>query len=370
MGDALRAGLVGCGSLSQRGIFPHLMQPDAREKVRLVAVVDPVEERARESAERWDAGRPFTDLCEMLEAVDLDLVLVISPIGLHYAHAKAAVEAGKHVYVQKAMTVTTEEADALLAARDRQGVKLAAAPGYELFPFTARIRETASGSLGPVYLAHTYTMGFGHEHEGIRQGEGALNAIDPGWYYREGAGPLPDVTVYSLQLLTSVLGPVKRVTAMANTLRKERAWRGQAMTIEIPDNNLVLMEFHSGALATAAGADCRGSQKMPWGGMELYGASGTLTVHDVDGDSGYPVGFMVNGTNVTASLTDQPYLAGEHLNIEEPHVYVDIMDLVDAIREDRAPRATGEQARHVVEIIERAREAAKTGQAQELRTTF
>jgi predicted dehydrogenase len=56
--------------------------------------------------------------------------------------------------------------------------------------------------------------------------------------------------------------------------------------------------------------------------------------------------------------------------MEEPHVYVDIMDLVDAIQEDRPPRATGEQARHVVEIIERARIAARTGQAQELSSSF
>src|SRR5258707_599963 len=85
-------------------------------------------------------------------------------------------------------------------------------------------------------------MGFGHEHEPIRGGDGALAAIDPAWYYRRGAGPLPDVTVYSLQLLTSVLGPVRRVTALANTLAPQRTWRDTTITIEIPDNNVVLME--------------------------------------------------------------------------------------------------------------------------------
>src|SRR5262249_26907660 len=153
-------------------------------------------------------------------------------------------------------------ADALLAARDRMKVKLAAAPGYELFPMTARLREAATNDLGAVYLAYTYTMGFGHEHEGIRQGEGALRAIDPGWYYREGAGPLPDVTVYSLQLLTSVLGPVRRVTALANARRPERSWRGETIRIEVPDNNAVLMEFAAGALGVAVGTDSRGSARV------------------------------------------------------------------------------------------------------------
>jgi predicted dehydrogenase len=63
-------------------------------------------------------------------------------------------------------------------------------------------------------------------------------------------------------------------------------------------------------------------------------------------------------------------LQGEHLAIEEPHVYADIMDLVDAIRDDRSPRATGEQARHVVEIIEKSLLAAQTGQTQELVSVF
>lgn len=373
MNRPLKAGLVGCGSLSQRGILPHLAQPDAKEKIELVAVTDAVADRARASAEQWGIPRHFDDLHAMLDGADLDLVLVVSPIMLHYAHAKAAIEAGKHVYVQKAMTVTTDEADELLAARDRMGVKLAAAPGYELFPMTARLREAAQHDLGAVYLAYTYTMGFGHEHEGIRQGEGTLRAIDPGWYYRKGAGPLPDVTVYALQLITSVLGPVRRVTALANTRRPEREWRGQSISIEVPDNNAVLMEFASGAMATAVGADCRGSARFPWGGFELFGAAGTLELYDVEPNSGYPVGFRVHGREPrteTATLSDQPYLRGEHLQIEEPHVYADIMDLADAILEDRPPRATGEQARHVVEIIERARQSAETGRVQELRTAF
>jgi predicted dehydrogenase len=376
MSTILRAGLVGCGSLSQRGVLPHLSQPDARAKVRLVAVADAVAERARQTAERFDVPAWFTDVGAMLAGADLDLVLVITPIADHYRSALLAIEAGKHVYVQKAMTVTLAEADALLAARDRAGLKLAAAPGFELFPATARLREAvASGALGQVYIAYTYTMGFGHEHEPIRGGEGALAAIDPAWYYRPGAGPLPDVTVYSLQLLTSVLGPVRRVTALANTLERQRTWRNATITIDIPDNNAVLMEFAAGALGVAVGADCRMGARAPGGGRELYGRGGALEVVEVDQASGYPTRFAVHrrgqaADEVAAALGDQPYLRGAHLEIEEPHVYADIMDLVDSILDDRPPRATGEQARHVVEIIERAHMAARTGQAQELVSTF
>jgi predicted dehydrogenase len=351
-----------------------LNQPDAREKVVLAAVVDTVAERARQTAEKYGIPAWYSEIDAMLAATELDLVLVITPIAQHYTHAMKAIAAGKHVYVQKAMTVTLAEADALLAARDRAGIRLAAAPGFELFPTTARMREAVrNGTIGQVAVAYTYTMGFGHEHEPIRAGEGALRAIDPSWYYRPGAGPLPDVTVYSLQLITSLLGPVRRVTALANKLRPERTWRDQTIAIEIADNNAVLMEFVSGALGVAIGSDCRGGARAQWGALDLYGTAGTLEIDEVDQASGYPLRYTIRGAAggaYGAELADQPYLRGEHLAIEEPHVYVDIMDLVDSIREGRAPRATGEQARHVVEIIERAHQAAATGQAQDLISAF
>jgi predicted dehydrogenase len=374
MPKTLRAGLVGLGSLSQRGVLPHLSQPDAREKLQLAAVVDVVEERARQTAERYGVPHWFTDIGAMLQAVDLDLALIITPIAQHYVQAMAAIAAGKHVYVQKAMTVTLAEADELLAARDRAGVKLAAAPGFELFPTTAMLREVArGGAIGRPAVAYTYTMGFGHEHEPIRAGEGALAAIDPSWYYRPGAGPLPDVTVYALQLLTSVLGPARRVSAFANKLVPERTWRDKTIAIEVDDNNVVMIEFASGAVGVAVGSDVRGGERAPWGALDLYGTAGSLTVTDVDQASGYPLSFSVRGHASrahSAQLGDQPYLTGEHLQIEEPHVYCDIMDLVDAIQEGRAPRATGEQARHVVEIIEAAHASAASGRAQELRSSF
>ena len=97
---------------------------------------------------------------------------------------------------------------------------------------------------------------------------------------------------------------------------------------------------------------------------------------DVDGGTGYPLAFEVRGgggwgtfgqsvghRTFAEPITAQPYLTGKHLELEEAHLYVDIMELADAILEDRAPRAGGEQARHIVEIIEKAQMSIQTGQA-------
>ena len=75
-------------------------------------------------------------------------------------------------------------------------------------------------------------------------------------------------------------------------------------------------------------------------------------------------------TAYATTLAEQPYLQGGHIGIEEPHIYVDIMDLADAIRDGRPPRASGEQARHVVEIVQAAQTAARSGQTQHLRSTY
>jgi predicted dehydrogenase len=384
MKTQLKAGLVGCGSVALRGVLPHLSEPDAREKVALVAIADVALERAQAAAQRFGVPHAFASLDAMLSGVDLDLVLITTPIPLHYDNAMTAIAAGKHVYVQKSMTVTTAEAETLLAARDRAGVKLVAAPGYELFPLTAELRAAVQGgAIGNVAAGFTYAFGFGHEHEGIRQGTGALESINPLWYYRAGAGPLPDVTIYSLQLLTSVLGPVQRVTSLANKLMPERSWRGETVQIEVPDNQAVLLEFASGALITALGADASNSTRFDWGAFELFGTHGTLTVTRVDGMTGYPLAFEVSGGGgwgtfgveggpraIEMPVSAQPYLTGAHLTHEEGHVYADIMELADAILESRAPRASGEQALHVVEIIEKAHIAARTGVAQNVTSSL
>jgi predicted dehydrogenase len=384
MSKKLKAGLVGCGSVSQRGVLPHLSCADAKARIELVAVVDAVGERAEASAKKFGVPAWFTDMRDMLDKTNLDMVLVITPIQYHFENAMTAIAAGKHVYVQKSMTVTTDEADQLLAARDKAGVRLVAAPGFDLFPVTLQMRDIVqSGLIGKIGFGYTYAWGFGHEFEGVRTGNDALNNINPMWYYRKGAGPLPDVTIYSLQLATSVLGPVKRVTALGNKLMPERAWRDQKINIEVEDNAVLLMEFVSGAIVTGVGSDSAGSRRNPWGTLGLYGTHGALELTDVDGATGYPLKFEVYGGGgwgtygkevghhkYAEELTSQRYMQGEHLSLEEGHLYADIMELADAIAENRPARASGEQARHVVEIIECAHNAIATGQTQNLRTTF
>ena len=76
---------------------------------------------------------------------------------------------------------------------------------------------------------------------------------------------------------------------------------------------------------------------------------------------------MAEKYGINATL---PHVVGPHRTMEEAHVYEDIMQLVDWIREDKPTIVTVEHARHVIEIFDAAYRSAETGQVQELHTTF
>ena len=91
---------------TQRGVLPHLACADAKQRINLVAVVDAVAERAKQSAEKFGVPRWFSNMDDMLAQTDVDMVLVITPIQYHFENAMTAIATGKHVYVQKSMTTT------------------------------------------------------------------------------------------------------------------------------------------------------------------------------------------------------------------------------------------------------------------------
>jgi len=142
--ERVKMAVVGCGSVSQRGILPHLSQPDIRDIVELTAVVDVVEERAKACKHMFGAKEYYIDYDEMLRKADIDAVTIATPIPLHFEQAVKAIEAGKHVHLNKTMTTTLEEAKRLIEARDRVGVKVVAPLGQ----YSIRQR----GGLGSLYL--------------------------------------------------------------------------------------------------------------------------------------------------------------------------------------------------------------------------
>ena len=218
MSGKLRVGLSGCGCVSQRGLIPHLAQPDVQDRIEFRAVMDPVEGRAKAVAELHEIPLWYQDYDQMLEEGDLDMMVIASPIGFHYEQGLKAVQMGMHVHFNKTMTTTKREADEIIEAAKVKGVKLVASPGEMQRAAYQEARRLLMEErvIGKVYYA---LLGGGmlHEYEAFRKGDDVLSNVNPLWHYRRpgpGGGPMYDGVVYSLHALTGILGPAKRVMGM------------------------------------------------------------------------------------------------------------------------------------------------------------
>ena len=376
MADLVRMGVVGAGSISVRGILPHLAMEDVQDRVILQAVCDPVEGRAQAAAERFGVRKPFLTLEELLERGDVDAVTIASPIGLHYEQGKKALEAGKHVHFNKTMTTTVAEATDLIETAERKKLRIVASPGEMLRPHNRYIKQVIKeGQLGTlVWAACGAAFGQYHEQERVRQGDDVLSNIDPSWYFRKpGGGPLYEMTVYALHALTGILGPARRATAMSGTRIKEREFRGQLVPTDADDNTLMVLDFGDDLYAFVYGT-AAGRITLGFGG-HYYGTNGRIEGLEMNGEPLKYPGWEEAQQAPSLALGNQrllPHVVGRHAaeDAQEHHVYEDIMQLVDWVRDGKPTVATAEHARHVIDVIESAYRAAKTGQTQELKTTF
>jgi predicted dehydrogenase len=371
----IRIGIVGVGALALRGILPHLSEPDVADRVIVAALADPVIDRARDAAARFGVRSAFASIDALFADGDVDAVTIASPIGLHFEHARAALHAGKHVHLNKTMTTTVDEADELIGLAAAGDLRIVASPGEVLRPHVRRTRELiVGGAIGLVTWAICGASFARYHEEEPERANTAGGAIDPSWYFRKpGGGPMYDMTVYALHELTSVLGPARRVTALSGVRVPERMFLDTAVRTEADDNTVLLVDFGAGLVAVAYGT-AAGAPNRQFAMGIYYGTRGTIDGLLLDGE---PYEFDGRPTTLDAPLGDQdaqnrllPHVVGAHRGIGEAHVFEDIMQLVDWVRDDRPSSVTAEHARHVVDIIESGYRAAGTGTTQDLRTTF
>ncbi len=353
-------GVVGAGAIGIRGALKHLSQEDVQDRVRLAAVCDPAPGRAEAAAKQYGVAAHYLTCEELLADPNVDAVTICSPISLHFEQGMAAIAAGKHIHFNKTMTTTVAEADALIAAAAAKGVRIVASPGQMLHPYNRRIHgKILEGALGRLTWAITGTAGVGEYHmrEEFRTGADILTDVNPAWYFRKpGGGPQYDVTVYCLHTLTGILGPARRVTAVSGLVIPERAYRGEKLVCDMDDNTMLLLDFGDAfftfVYAAAAGRITTGFQP------NIYGAKGSI------------VGTKLGDDDLKLPEDHEPHVVGPHAGMLESHVFEDMMQLVDWVREGTPSIANAEHARHVIDIIEAGYRAVETGQTQALRTTF
>lgn len=368
----LRLGLIGCGVVSTRDVLPNLVRPEVRQRLELVAVCDIVEPRARATAEVFGVPRYYADYEQLVRDPDIDAVAIQTPVSHHLPAALAAVQAGKHVYVQKTITLTVAEADRLIVAARAAGVQIVAAPGNHIRSQIMReIRDhVRGGRVGKICWGRS-SKGTRHEDD-ARRNDTAGRDVDPTWYYKSGGGPLRDAAVYDIHTLTWMLGPARRVMAMSGVAVPVRQWRDRTIDVEMDDNTHFILDFGDNRFVVFSSQFIKDSPRVPT--LELYGEHGAFIVPG-DGSGTYEfIGESADRDRhgfkeKLVYAGRDPIPVGQQTGLEH-YIVADIVHLADCVASGRHPILSAEHARHAVEIIEKVYQSARTGQTLDLATTF
>jgi predicted dehydrogenase len=142
--ETVRLGVLGAGNIAATNVKGYLADP----RCDVVAVCDSNEEVGRRAAEEWGA-RYYATLDEMLADDSIDAVEVLTPTHLHHDHVIAALEAGKHVSVQKPVANTIEDGQAMQAASERAGKILRISECFVHYPPLELAKKlVADGAIG------------------------------------------------------------------------------------------------------------------------------------------------------------------------------------------------------------------------------
>jgi predicted dehydrogenase len=345
--------VVGCGDAAQRVYLAefHRMQ----DRARLVAVCDRVATRADEVRKRFGAQASYTDLDRFLRDSDVDIVLNLTPHHAHVAVSRAALESGRHVYTEKPMAQSLDEATMLIEKASANRLKLACAPVTLLLPTMRRWQQRLQeGAIGRPTFARAQALaaplwdGFAPDHA---------------WYFTAGSGPLMDMGVYALTALTGLFGPALRVSAMAGTILPERVigdgpFAGTRIPTGVDDSVHLHLDFGK-LFASVDISWCVQASRNEL--LEVYGDAGTLA-----------------GDPTAANTPLYCFRLGAPWRVEESPPRLPRSDdwiqgvahLVHCVLNDTEPVNNALHARHVLDIMLSALHSAKAGQTLALQTTF
>jgi predicted dehydrogenase len=349
----LKAGIIGAGSIS--GIYIKNLRSIFSGSVDLCAIANASPEKAREAAIRH--GLDFAESPgALLARDDIAIVLNLTPPAAHYAVAKAAIEAGKHIYNEKPLCANLADAETLLELARKNKVRVSCAPDTFLGAGIQTARKLIDdGWIGHPVGGAAFLMNHGPEHWHPA----------PAFYYAPGGGPLFDMGPYYLTALAALLGPVASVTGSAATAfdtrditSKEKF--GEKITVTTPTHISALLDFSCGTAITMTMSFDVWSHSLPH--IEIYGSEGTLQI-------GNPNFFTspVRLTRRRAATWQEIPLIGPSSPLladlldNENWRGIGVADMAESIYADRRHRASGELALHILEVMTRITESAKTG---------
>lgn len=350
MTSPLKVGVIGCGNIS--GIY--FKNLPTFEAVEVVACAD-LKPELSAAVEAADPSIRAVTTDALLNNPEIEIVLNLTQPGFHFEVMKAGVQAGKHVYGEKPLSISTQDAADLLLMADDAGVRVGCAPDTFLGAGIQTCRELInSGAIGAPVAATAFFTTPGHERWHPA----------PAFYYQVGGGPMLDMGPYYLTALVNLLGPAVSVSGSARITYLERTitsepLNGTKVKVEVPTHVTGAVNFANGAVATVMTSFDVWGAELPR--LEIYGSEGTLSVPDPNTFGG-PVRLL---RSTTGEWEDVPVTRRFSANSRG----LGVADMATGISTGQRHRASGQLASHVLEIMHSFGESSDAGRRIDLEST-
>jgi UDP-N-acetyl-2-amino-2-deoxyglucuronate dehydrogenase len=318
----------------------------------LGGVADMVAERATAFAKQYNTTA-YASLDEMLADPAIDIVTIGTPSGAHFDPAMAAIEAGKHVIIEKPLEVTTERIDLMVAAAKAKGVTLAAVLNRRFHPGMDAFKKAADdGRFGKLTSASAYVKWYRDQAYYDSAGWRGTWALD-------GGGSLMNQSIHTVDALLYLAGPVKSVQANTACLAHT--------DIEVEDIAVAIVEFESGARGIIEASTCTWSKDGHPARVQLSGTEGSVFL----ADEAFETWDFMNETEADDTIRSQ-FMKGADagLGANDPtaiNFYQhqrNFEEVVNAIQEGREPSTGASEARKSVELIQAIYQSAQNNGAK------
>lgn len=329
----MKVGIIGCGYISSI----YMENIPAYKHLSLTACADLELDRARTQADQYGIPKACS-VQELLADPEIDLVINLTLPKVHAEVCLQILEAGKHVYVEKPLAISLQEAKQVLDKAQEKGLLVGGAPDTFLGAgIQTALHLIENGEIGVPIGASAFVISRGHEHW----------HPNPAFYYEKGGGPLFDMGPYYLTAMIALLGPIQRIAGSARISYPERIIlsepnAGQKITVSTETHIAGTIDFESGAIGTLTSSfDAFGGSTLP--PIEIYGSEGTLLVPDPNNFGG-PVRLRKKDEG---NFTDIPLISG----LQENGRGIGVADMAHAILNGKTHRANGQLAYHVLEAM-------------------
>jgi len=321
----IRAGLIGLGAIS----FAHEAGfSEMGETCEIVAMCDINREEVNNRIGMYEGCEGYTRYQDLLNNTHVDLVDITVPHEMHYEIARAAIEAGKHVLVEKPIAVKSEQGEELIDLAREKGVKFSVAENTRFVTAYQKAEEILrAGLLGEIWTVRT-----------LIAGSEVYRIKNPNLWHGKSpyGGVILDSSVHNFYLFKWLFGGVREVLGFASKIVPEG---------EEEDNGLILGHLVNGA-EFQLNTSC--TMEIPWTErVEIYGSQGGMIIDQLAN----PVVKYYLGSNDIDGTTieDVPF---DPLGWKFSSMVAEIRDFVSAVAEDRPPLIDPADALYALRVVE------------------